>query len=249
MKILIVEDERAARERLVALLTELSPELEVCAQSASVRETIRLLQEGLRPELAFFDIQLADGLSFEIFRQVAVSIPVIFTTAYDQYLLEAFHTNGIDYLLKPLKKQELAQSLQKYRQLQTHFQPDLTPLLQQLSGKTDYLKRIAASRGGAYVPVPIADIAWFGTRHKITFLHTFADEKLTVDKTLSVLETRLDPAVFRRVNRQYIVNIAAVRRLVPYQKGKMLLELHPSPGEQVIVSQEQATGVREWLER
>lgn len=248
MKILIVEDEKAARERLTALLHEISPDVSILATTTSIRETVEFFQQSRKPDLAFFDIQLSDGLSFDIFGQFPVPIPVIFTTAYDQYLLEAFHTNAIDYLLKPIKIQELAQALQKYRRLQTHFTPNLAPLLEQLQGKKQYLQRIAGSKGGAYVPVPVADIAWFSTRHKITFLRTFREEKLIVDKPLSTLEDQLDPAIFRRINRQYIVNIEAIRKVLPHHKGKLKLELEPAPKEEVIVSQEQAGAVKRWLE-
>jgi DNA-binding LytR/AlgR family response regulator len=248
MKILIVEDEKAARERLTVMLQEISSDLEVIAATTSIRDTVDFFQQGGEPNLAFFDIQLTDGLSFEIFRQFPVPVPVIFTTAYDQYLLEAFHTNAIDYLLKPIKRQELARALQKYRRLQTHFSPNLAPLMEHLQGKKTYLQRIAASKGGAYVPVPVTDIAWFSTRHKITFLRTFSEEKLIVDKPLAALEDQLDPAVFRRVNRQYIVNIHAIRKVQPHHKGKLKLDLHPAPKEEVIVSQEQAASVKNWLE-
>lgn len=248
MKVIIVEDEKAARERLLSLLREVEPNLEVVASAASVRETVHFFQKHVSAELAFFDIQLTDGNSFDAFRQCTISIPVIFTTAFDQYMLEAFHANSIDYLLKPLKKQELAQALEKYRRLRSHFNPDISGLLRQLQGQGGYLQRVAGSRAGAAAPVPVNDIAWFASRHKVTFLRTFAGESLVVDKPLSALEGLLDPARFRRVNRQYIVNINAIQRLKPHYKGKLLLALEPSPGEEVTVSQEQAAEVKGWLE-
>lgn len=247
MNILLVEDEKSARERLTAMLLELDPAVQIVAMSASIRETVRLLREGLRVDLAFFDIQLSDGLSFEVFRQHPVSVPVIFTTAFDQYLLEAFDTNGIAYLLKPLKRQDLAQALEKYRRLRSHFSSDITALLHYLKGEKSYLHRLAGSRGDSIVPVVVDDIAWFTSRHKVTLLQTFSGEKLVVDKPLSSLETLLDPTRFRRVNRQFLVNIASVRRLRSHYKGKLLLILEPSPGEEVRVSSEQAAAVRAWI--
>lgn len=248
MKVLIVEDELPARERLKSLLAELQLSVEIAGEVGSVSDAITLLEGEHSWDLAFFDIQLSDGLSFEIFRSLQVQVPVIFTTAYDAYLLEAFHTNGIDYLLKPLKKHELERALQKFQQLQTHFSSDISSLLALLSEKNTYLRRIAGMKGNALIPVKIEEIAWFTTRHKVTLLRTFQDESLVVNRPLANLEFLLDPGQFRRVNRQYIVNIAAIQQLRPHHKGKLLLQLTPHCGEELIISQEQAAQVRDWLE-
>lgn len=248
MKILIVEDEIPARERLKGLLSQMNVPVETICEAGSIAEAIDKIQTGNDHDLAFFDIQLSDGLSFEIFRRVNLSIPVIFTTAYDAYLLEAFHTNGIDYLLKPLKEKELYRALQKFYQLQSHFSADIAGFIAQMTEKTTYLRRIAGMKANALIPVKVEEVAWFTTRHKVTLLRTFQDESLVVNKPLANLEVLLDPHQFRRVNRQYIVNIGAVRQIKSHQKGKLLLSLEPSSGEDIIISQEQAGLMKEWLE-
>lgn len=248
MKILIVEDEVPARERLKGLLLQMKVPVESICEAGSISEAVEKIQLENDHDLAFFDIQLSDGLSFEIFRKVNVNIPVIFTTAYDAYLLEAFHTNGIDYLLKPLKEKELQRALQKFYQLQSHFSADIAGFIAQMTEKTTYLRRIAGMKSNALIPVKVEEIAWFTTRHKVTLLRTFQDESLVVNKPLANLEVLLNPSQFRRVNRQYIVNIGAVRQIRPHQKGKLLLSLEPSSGEDIVISQEQAGLMKEWLE-
>jgi two-component system LytT family response regulator len=248
MKVFIVEDELPARERLKNLLNELQLSVEIAAEAGSIEEAVEILQQNTELDLAFFDVQLSDGLSFEIFRRLPVDLPVVFTTAYDAYLLEAFQTNGIDYLLKPLKQKELSRALLKFHQLKSHFSTDISDLVAQMSEKSTYLRRIAGSRSNALIPVKVEEVAWFTTRHKVTLLHTFNGENLVVSKTLSNLEVLLDPRQFRRVNRQYIVNITAVQQIKPHHKGKLLLKLEPATGEEVTVSQEQAAQMREWLE-
>jgi two-component system LytT family response regulator len=244
----MVEDEIPARERLKGLLSKINMPVTSVCEAGSIAEAMDKLQSEESYDLAFFDIQLSDGLSFEIFRKINVNIPVIFTTAYDAYLLEAFHTNGIDYLLKPLKEKELFRALQKFYQLQSHFSADIAGFIAQMTEKTTYLRRIAGMKSNALIPVKVEEIAWFTTRHKITLLRTFGDESLVVNKPLANLEVLLDPSQFRRVNRQYIVNISAVQQIRPHQKGKLLLRLTPSCGEEVVISQEQAGLVKEWLE-
>ncbi|MCB0630801.1 MAG: LytTR family DNA-binding domain-containing protein [Saprospiraceae bacterium] len=248
MKVLIVEDELPARERLKNLLSELHLPLEIVAEAGSIEEAVELLQQNKDLDLAFFDVQLSDGLSFEIFRRLSVDLPVVFTTAYDAYLLEAFQTNGIDYLLKPLKRKELSRAMLKFHQLKSHFATDISDLVAQMSEKSTYLRRIAGSKANALIPVKVEEVAWFTTRHKITLLRTFEGESLVVNKTLANLEVLLDPRQFRRVNRQYIVNITAVQQIKPHYKGKLLLKLEPGTEDEVTVSQEQAAQMRDWLE-
>lgn len=248
MKVLIVEDELPARERLKTLLAELKLSTEIVAEAGSIEEAVTLLQQSPDLDLAFFDIQLSDGLSFEIFRRVNVELPVVFTTAYDAYLLEAFQTNGIDYLLKPLKRREFSRAMLKFHQLKSHFATNISDLVAQMSEKNTYLRRIAGSRANALIPVKVEEVAWFTTRHKVTFLHTFHGENLVVNKTLANLEVLLDPRQFRRVNRQFIVNITAVRQIKPHHKGKLLLTVEPCTEEEITVSQEQAAQMKDWLE-
>lgn len=247
MNILIVEDELPARDLLKAGLAEVWPQARLVGECASIAETLAFFQSQTPVDLAFFDIRLSDGLSFEIFRQFPVQVPVIFLSAYDQYLLEAFHTNSIDYLLKPLKTEQLRTALGKYEQLKSHFLLQLPQLLQHLQSPQTYKTRFLAEKGGDYFPIDIADIAYFFSEYKLSFIMTFSGTRYLVEKSLAALEAELDPAVFRRANRQVIVSNRAVKRISSVSKSKLLLELQPSPPFEVLVSQEGAAGFKVWV--
>lgn len=246
MNVLIVEDELPARDLLKAGLTDIWPQASIVGECASVAETLAFFQTKVHIDLAFFDIRLSDGLSFDIFRQYPVNIPVIFLSAYDQYLLEAFHTNSIDYLLKPLKVEHLRAALAKYEHLKSHFLQKLPQLLQDLQTPSQRKTRFLGEKGGDYYPIDIANIAYFFSEYKLSFLMTFEGTRYLLEKSLAALEAELDPEQFRRANRQLIVSTRAVKRISSVSKSKLLLELHPSPPFEVIVSQEGAAGFKEW---
>lgn len=250
MRIAIVEDEIPARKQLLSLLQKLRQACEVVNESASVKEAVAFLRANRTVDLIFMDIQLNDGSSFEIFKQVSVSAPVIFTTAYDQYMLDAFRENGIDYLLKPIKKAELEHALHKFEKLRGHFSADLGDILKGMQeGKNGFRKRFLAKKGVSFKSVPVEDVRYFFSEHKVSFLVNSAGERLITDKPLAELETELDPGLFFRINRKYLAAASAVESYRSFEKGKLLVQLLPAPKEEIIVSQEKAASFREWLEQ
>ena len=248
MQIVIVEDEPLAREKLASALRLAAPGASITAQLASVAEAIRWFTANPPPNILFCDIQLSDGLSFELFRATPVRCPVIFTTAFDNYLLEAFQTNGIDYLLKPLRQSQVAAALAKYHALAAQFTADYATRLHAVThGAPAPRDRFLVRKGASHLVVKLADIAYFYTEDKLVFLVTRAAQRHLLDKPLADIEAQLDPAAFFRANRATCVHIDSVIRCTPYGKGKLLLELAPPSPEPVIVSQERAAACRLWL--
>ena len=203
------------------------------------------------PDLIFSDIHLADGSSFEIFKEVEVTAPVIFTTAFDQYALEAFKVNSIDYLLKPVKAAELEKSLEKWKKLNGQNKPPVLDYQQLLNAlkpaQQTYQKRLVIRYGPHIKTVEIADVAYFFTQEKVTFLNSFANKKLPVDATLDELEAVLDPAVFFRINRQFIINVKAIGNMTSYSKSRVKIELNPASEIETIVSAERSATFKNWL--
>jgi two-component system LytT family response regulator len=268
LRILLLEDEYPAAERLQRLLALAAPTAQVLAVLDTVAGALAWLDSHPAPDLILSDIQLADGLSLDVFAQTLVRCPVIFTTAYDQYALQAFRANGIAYLLKPLKLPELQEALAKLRFLKEEFgrkkeeltgensslllpnsSLNLERLLDALpQPQRPHKTRFLVRQGEALLPLPTAEVAWFGSRHETTTLATHDGRRFVVDYTLEQLESLLDPAQFFRLNRQLIAQLPAVRRLVPHFGGKLLVELHPAPSGEVLVSKEKASAVKAWLE-
>ena len=268
LRVLLFEDEYPAAERLQRLLALAAPTAQVLAVLDTVAGALAWLDSHPAPDLILSDIQLADGLSLDVFAQTLVRSPVIFTTAYDQYALQAFRANGIDYLLKPLKLPELQAALAKLRFFReesgrrkeeligdnSSFLPPDSPfnlerLLDALPRpQRPHKTRFLVRQGDTLLPLPTTEAAWFGSRHETTTLATHDGRRFVVDYTLEQLESLLDPAQFFRLNRQLIAQLPAVRRLVPHFGGKLLVELHPAPSGEVLVSKEKASAVKSWLE-
>ncbi len=253
MRILIVEDEPAAARRLQKIILELAPQATIVGVCESVKESVHWLKTNTHPDLFLFDIQLADGLSFEIFSQVETSVPVIFTTAYDEYALRAFKVNSVDYLLKPIDREALRQSVEKYRKIQSNITNPAfdmqTILAQMMSGKTIYKTRFLVSKGAQLIPIDQSEVAWLRTEERIVFLHTHDGKRYLTEHTLDELEEQLDPTHFFRANRQYLIATRAVHHASPGVNGKLNLYLNPQTEEEVVVSREKAMAFRRWLER
>ena len=202
-------------------------------------------------QVAFLDIHLADGASFDIFEHVQITCPVIFITAYDEYALQAFKVNAVDYLLKPIKSSELAVALEKYQKVFKPAQaPDFTALLATLKSQqeTNYLQRMLIRLGHSLKLVDLADAAYFYTKDKITFLITRSNGKrYPVDYPLDKLENMLDKKVFFRINRQFIVNVASIREMHPYSKSRVKVEMDPPTDIDTIVSTERSAEFKRWL--
>ena len=251
MKLLIIEDEAPAFRRLQKVLEEIDPEIEIVDVIDSVEESIKWFNNHNLPDLIFMDIQLSDGLSFEIFESIKITKPVIFTTAFDEYMLRAFKVNSIDYLLKPIKKEELQQSLIKYHDLKQSFstqQADLNELISQIRlDDKKYKSRFLVKKGEQLVSVPTEEIAFFYTHNGVVHLKTKSDAAYLLDFTLDELSNQLDPEVFFRVNRQFVVCLDAIKTVHRWHKGKLLVETHLPTEEQITVSSEKATQFKNWL--
>ncbi len=245
MKVLIIEDELPARAKLKTMLQAIDGSIEVLAELGSVKESLDWLALHREPDLAFVDIQLSDDHSFEIFRRHPVRFPVIFTTAFDKYMMESFEFNSIDYLLKPITEEKLKRSLEKIKKLEQHFfQGNILKLIQQPA--TTGRGRIVARKGTEFVALNHEDIAYFFTEHKIVFVRDFSGRQMIVDKNLGELEAELNGEVFFRINRKFLVHQKAIERFRP-DNGKILVFLKPEMKEEIHVSKETAPEFRRWM--
>ncbi len=240
---MIIEDELPARAKLVDILTRLDPDTTVVAQLGSVKETLRWLSINEDPDIAFIDIQLSDDHSFEIFRKHPVSFPVIFTTAYDKYMLESFQYNSIDYLLKPITEERVKLSLEKIKTLQKHF---LQGNIQNLINAERPNNRVVGKKGTDFIAFEVDDIAYFFTKHKIVFVRDFSGRQLILDKTLTEIEETIPGDSFFRVNRKFIAHYRAIEKFKS-DHGKIKISLQPEIKEEVYVSKETAPAFREWI--
>lgn len=248
MKILIVEDEIPAAERLKKLLQEIEPSVQIVDLVVSVKSALRWFNENPAPDLVLMDIHLADGDSFEIFRQTDVKAPVIFITAYDQHALEAFKVNSIGYLLKPLKRDELKAALDKYHELRSLGNEQVKALINQLNPvKKEYQKRIIIRYGDTIKMVDVNEVAYFYTEDKITYLCTRDNLRYPIDDNLDEVENISDPKQFFRINRQYIINILAIDKMLAWSKSRVKVVLKPATTEETIVSTERSPHFKEWL--
>lgn len=252
MKVLIIEDESGAARRLQKMILNILPEAEIAGICDSVASSVQSLNENVAPHLIFMDIQLADGLSFDIFSRVQVNAPVIFTTAYDEYALRAFKVNSIDYLLKPIDRDELQQAIHKFKSTSDTEHHDsgiqgITELM--LSRKEVYRTRFLVSKGHKWIPISVNEVAWFISEEKHVSLVMKTGQKHLLDSTLEQLEDQLDPKQFIRANRKFIVCDSAVVSIENGFNGKLHVNLTPAPEEQMTVSREKASEFRSWLAR
>jgi len=254
LRIVIIEDEPATARNLHFMLHETNEPIELLATLGSITQsTAWLAAHPGEYDLLFMDIRLSDGLSFEIFNQVKVQSPVVFVTAYDDYALQAFKTNGIDYILKPFSKPELQQALHKFRQLSGTKTGDDSRL--QLSIVAGQLK--AAYKGykqsflvhfrDKLIPVATKEIAWFYTLNEVSYAHCFDARKFVVEFTLEQLQEQLDPQVFFRANRQFIVQRRAITEVGFYFNGRLLLKVEPLPDEQILISKARVPEFKAWM--
>ena len=248
---IIIEDEKPAMEVLVKMLEESSANVNVMARLNTVKESIEYITSHPEADLIFSDVQLSDGLSFEIFRQTGVQTPVIFTTGYDKFMLMAFENNGIDYLLKPIHKGDLDKALLKYRKLQTHFShagsaSPVDNLFKFINNRKR--TRLLVKRGIENIALKLNDIILFYTENKVVYVLDRFLKKYITDKTLTELEEELDDQTFFRANRQYIINVNFIRGFKPYDKVKLSVDLNvPEINHSITISQETAPAFRKWM--
>lgn len=248
MRTLIIEDEKPAADKLKKAIQKTGLGIEIIAQLDSVQSAIQWLRTQEQPELVFMDIELSDGLCFKIFETVSVPCPIIFTTAYDEYWQEAFELNSIDYLLKPVKQEKLEAALKKYDTLKQYFATNFQQLLQtKQTNLPAYKKRFLVKRGTDYISVKTEDIAYFYATHKLVCMVNKKAEKFILDISLSEIEKQIDPVSFYRINRKYLVNMSAIKRIKSYPKSKLEVEVDPPVNDEIIISQENVAAFKDWM--
>jgi DNA-binding LytR/AlgR family response regulator len=251
MKVLIIEDEPLAAERLVLLLKEYDTTIEILAIIDNIADTIDWLRHKAAPDVILLDIHLSDGQSFEIFQQVEVQTPIIFVTAYDQYALQAFDLNSIHYLLKPVSLPDLAKALQKLQQLQLNTL-QIKALWQQLLPtvalpQKEYKNRFLVKVGDKMFYQSADKIAYFFAEEKMVYLVNEEGKKYIIEHSLEALEELLNPQDFFRINRKFLVHCKAVREIRPYHNSRLRLLLHPNHATEAIVSRERVSDFKTWM--
>lgn len=244
MRVLIVEDEIPARAKLVQMLRSVDADIEIVGEVGSVKESVAWLKANPEPDIAFIDIHLSDDHSFSIFDQVQASFPVVFTTAYDKYLLESFEYNSIDYLLKPVTLEKLQKTLAKVSRLQQHFLQSHLDALRH--GEQHLSRRVVARKGTEFLALLPEEIVYFYTDHKIVFLRDVHGRILIIDRTLGELEQQLKGSGFFRINRKYLAHARGIEKFKS-ESGRILVCLNPAVNEDVYVSKETAPAFRLWI--
>ncbi len=251
MKVLIVEDESAAYENLSTMLTQVSPDIEVVGNTESVSQTAKWLLQHPLPDLIFMDIHLSDGLAFSLFEQVAVEAPIIFTTAYDKYAIEAFKVNSIDYLLKPIKEAELRRALAKYRKW-SH--PEWMQLLEQIgqmnqtiNPQQHYNPRLLIPYKDKLLPIELDNVACFYTADKNTSIYLRDGRSYAYAKTLDQIMSTLDPTKFIRANKQFILSRQSIQNLTIWFDSRLLVTLDVETPERIYVSKNKAAEFKNWI--
>ena len=249
MRILIVEDETAAYENLVDILTEIDPEIQIAGYTESVIQTINWLKSNQMPDLILMDIHLSDGSAFSIFNSITLETPIIFTTAYDEYAIEAFKVNSIDYLLKPIKTEDLKRSLDKFKKL---TRQDVLKYLAQLTQFTPvpgYKDKLLVPFKDTLLPVDLKEISCFYTTDKNTRIYLKDGKRYNYSKTLEQIENMLNPGDFIRANKQYILARSSVKNITIWYDSRLLISLDIEPPERIYVSKNKAAEFKAWIVR
>jgi DNA-binding LytR/AlgR family response regulator len=249
--VLIIEDEEPAALRLRKLLKRLQPEIEILGIIDTVTSAVNWFENHPAPDLIMLDIQLGDGLSFDIFKKTKVNSFVIFTTAYDEYAIKAFELNSIDYLLKPIDEVKLANSLQKFSKYQADSQINsIERLLETFkSGNEKFKKRFVVSIANKIKVLETGNIAFFYSKEKNTFLCTTDNHHFPLEFSLDHLETMLNPELFFRVSRQYIIQFKSISKIDIFSKSRIRIETLPPSGDEIMVSSARTSEFRQWLDK
>ncbi|RLD60901.1 MAG: DNA-binding response regulator [Bacteroidetes bacterium] len=249
MRILIIEDEQATANRLKNMVLELRPDAQICEIIDSIEAGVEWYKNNEQPDLVLQDIQLSDGSSFDIFEEVKVEAPIIFITAFDEFAIQAFKLNSVDYLLKPVKKDELERGFEKFREIyQKEAKQEFDyASLAKLITKQEYQKRFVVRFGQTIKAIAVEDIAYFFSQTGGTFFKTFEDRTYPIDMSLDKLEPMLDPLIFFRINRQFIVNFNSIKEMYSYSKSRVKIELKPSCEFDAIASTDRSGSFKKWL--
>lgn len=253
MNIIIIEDELKTARSLEKIIVDIKPDAKIVGQYQSVESSVAALSQGPQPDLLFMDIQLADGLCFEIFKAVKITCPVVFCTAFDEYSLEAFKNNGVDYVLKPFSKKDIQEALNKVDELKNFFQqkvmPDLGDLLSKLgapasTGKTSFL----VFMNQKYKTIPVDDIAYFCIRHDATWIVCFDKQQYVINQSLDQVTSTVSAKQFFRLNRQYLINFKAIKEVEPYFLRKLYVRLTIETTDKLLVNKEKSHSFLSWME-
>ncbi len=247
MRILIVEDETAAYENLLDMLKTIDPMIETVGNTESVLQTVRWLKNNEKPDLIFMDIHLSDGSAFAIFDQITVESPIIFTTAYDQYAIEAFKVNSIDYLLKPIKPEDLRRALDKLSRWNHQEVLDYLTQLTQLSPSRKYLDKTLLPVNDRLIPIKMEEVAYFYVEEKRTIICLLDGTKYPYPKTMDQTIASLNPADFIRANKQYIISRQSIKELRIWFDNRLLVNLTVETPERIIISKNKASEFKSWL--
>lgn len=254
MKAIIIEDELPAAKRLKTVLNEVDDSVSVLEVIESVSSAVKWFQHNSLPDIVFMDIQLSDGLSFDIFKSVDIKCPIIFTTAFDEYAIQAFKVNSIDYLLKPIETKDMERSLNKLKELKSSSDSscdteDIKKIIASIrQNKPAYKTRFLIKSGQTYFRINTNDCAYFYVDNKLTFLVTFSAKKYLIDYTLEDLEAELDPQKYFRVNRQFILNIDSIADIHSYFSGKLKIKTKLATEEEIIISRIKAIEFKSWID-
>ena len=247
MKVVIVEDEALAAEKLGTLLKKVIPEVQILTFIESVEEAVEWFSQNPAPDLVFMDIQLDDGISFEIFDTIKLDVPVIFTTAYNEYAIRAFKVNSVDYLLKPIEEEALAAAIVKFRKVSQQpvdFESRIAGVLSQFREK--YKSRFFVKTGLRFQSIPVEKISCFFVEERFTFLKTQEGKTCDLDFSLDQLQKLVDPTLFFRVSRNFLVNINAIEDIISYSTSRLKLKVAK---EEIIVSRDKVSEFKLWLDR
>jgi DNA-binding LytR/AlgR family response regulator len=251
MKALIIEDEQLAARRLESLLKTYNTTIDVVAKLESVEESVRWLKSNPHPDIMFLDIHLEDGLSFSIFDKVKVDVPIIFTTAFDEYAIKAFKLKSIDYLLKPIVQEDLNKAIDKFNSWAVDKKPvvDLSELYKLMQTQTQkYRERFSVSVGEKIKSIEVKDIAYFFSTSGITFVVMKTKNQYSLDSSLDKLFDELNPKDFFRINRQYLINHTAISNVFVYPKSRLKIELSPATQDDTFVSLDKVTDFKRWFD-
>ncbi len=249
MNILLIEDEKPAATRLLSLLKGHFAQATFHGNLDSISSTLNWLTTNSAPDLIFCDIQLADGISFEIFEKVKIATPIIFTTAYDQYAIKAFQVNAIDYLLKPIDSVDLARAVEKFKNSQIQPVLDLTILKDLLKPKSlEFKTRFLIRYGEKIQSIPVEEIAFIFSEERVTFLQTHDGKKFVIDYTLDQTEAQSDPRMFFRLNRKYLCKADAILEIISYSNSRLKVKLKNCGDNDILISREKVSDFKNWLD-
>jgi two-component system response regulator LytT len=248
IKAVIIEDEKPASDYLASVLQKIAPDVVVIKTIDNVKTAVQWLAEN-PVDLIFLDIHLGDDIGFSIFEKLRISVPVIFTTAYNQYAIRAFKLNSVDYLLKPILEEDLQQALNKLRSQQLNPAIDINALLEAMNKKPDYQERFMVVSGQKIKSILIGDVAYFVSDGRYVKLITKSNEKYLLDQSLESVSHKVDPNLFFRVNRQVIVGFDAIQQMIVWSKSRIKLELKPAAESDVVVSIDNSGDFKRWLNR